>query len=179
MGCSLPGSSVHGIFQARVLEGGCHFLLQGIFPTQGSNPGLLHCRQMLNPLNHHGSHILTKYPFKCLELVSAHSVMYLPPEMPHSWLTKIMILWWKCMLSHFSHVWFFATLWTLTCQAPLSKGFSRQEHWLKWVAISYSWGSYPRSRDWTYISAELAGRFFTTSATWEAQVHTILMLSLL
>ena len=28
---------------------GCHFLLQGIFPTQGSNPGLLHCRQMLLP----------------------------------------------------------------------------------------------------------------------------------
>ena len=28
---------------------GYHFLLQGIFPTQGSNPGLLHCRQMLLP----------------------------------------------------------------------------------------------------------------------------------
>ena len=26
---------------------GCHFLLQGIFPTQGLNPGLPHCRQML------------------------------------------------------------------------------------------------------------------------------------
>ena len=26
---------------------GCHFLLQGIFPTQGSNPRLLHCRQIL------------------------------------------------------------------------------------------------------------------------------------
>ena len=26
---------------------GCHFLLQGIFPTQGSNPGLLHCKQTL------------------------------------------------------------------------------------------------------------------------------------
>ena len=26
---------------------GCHFLLQGIFPTQGSNPGLPHCRQTL------------------------------------------------------------------------------------------------------------------------------------
>ena len=26
---------------------GCHFLLQGIFPTQGMNLGLLHCRQML------------------------------------------------------------------------------------------------------------------------------------
>ena len=32
---------------------GCHFLLQGIFLTQGSNPGLLHCRQTLYPLSHH------------------------------------------------------------------------------------------------------------------------------
>ena len=35
---------------------GCHFLLQGIFSTQGSNPGLLHCRQMLYLLLHQGSH---------------------------------------------------------------------------------------------------------------------------
>ena len=40
--CSPPGSSVHGILQARILEWGCHALLQGIFPTQGSNPHLLH-----------------------------------------------------------------------------------------------------------------------------------------
>ena len=33
----------------------CHFLLQGIFQTQGSNPGLLHCRQMLYHLSHQGS----------------------------------------------------------------------------------------------------------------------------
>ena len=33
---------------------GCHFLLQGIFPTQGSNLGLPHCRQMLYPLSHQG-----------------------------------------------------------------------------------------------------------------------------
>ena len=45
--CSPPGSSVHGILQARIQGVGCHFLLQGIFPTQGSNPGLLHCRQTL------------------------------------------------------------------------------------------------------------------------------------
>ena len=51
MGCSLPGFSVHGIFQARILEW-VAFLLQGIFPTQGSNPGLLHCRQMLYHLTH-------------------------------------------------------------------------------------------------------------------------------
>ena len=34
---------------------GCHFLLQGIFPTQGSNPGLPYCRQMLYCLSHPGS----------------------------------------------------------------------------------------------------------------------------
>ena len=33
----------------------CHFLLQGIFLTQGSNPGLLHCRQTLYRLSHQGS----------------------------------------------------------------------------------------------------------------------------
>ena len=33
---------------------GYHFLLQGIFPTQGSNPGLLHCRQTLYCLSHQG-----------------------------------------------------------------------------------------------------------------------------
>ena len=40
--------------KARV---GCHSLLQGIFLTQGSNPGLLHCRQVLYRLSHHGSPI--------------------------------------------------------------------------------------------------------------------------
>ena len=34
---------------------GCHALLHGIFPTQGSNPGLLHCRQILYHLSHQGS----------------------------------------------------------------------------------------------------------------------------
>ena len=33
----------------------CHFLLQGIFPTQGLNLGLLHCRQTLYHLSHQGS----------------------------------------------------------------------------------------------------------------------------
>ena len=34
---------------------GCHFLLQEIFSTQGSNPGLPHCRQMLYHMSHQGS----------------------------------------------------------------------------------------------------------------------------
>ena len=34
-----------------------------------------------------------------------------------------------CMLSHFSHVWLFATPWTVALQSPLSMGFSSQEYW--------------------------------------------------
>ena len=45
--CSLPGSSVHGDSPGKNTGVGCHALLQGIFPTQGSNPGLPHCRWIL------------------------------------------------------------------------------------------------------------------------------------
>ena len=41
----------------------CHFLLQRIFLTQGSNPGLLHCRQMLYHLSHQGSPKPTIYMY--------------------------------------------------------------------------------------------------------------------
>ena len=47
--CDSPGTNT------RV---GCHSLLQGIFLTQGSNPDLLHCRQILYGLNHQGSPII-------------------------------------------------------------------------------------------------------------------------
>ena len=52
--CSPPGSSVHGIFQARK-EVGSHSLLQGIFPTQRSNFCLLHYRWITYPLSYQGS----------------------------------------------------------------------------------------------------------------------------
>ena len=45
MDCSPPGSSVHGDSAGKNTGVGCHALFQGIFPTQGSSPGLLHCRQ--------------------------------------------------------------------------------------------------------------------------------------
>ena len=48
-----PGSSVHGIAQARILEVGCHFLLQEIVLTQGLSLGLLQGRQALYQLSHH------------------------------------------------------------------------------------------------------------------------------
>ena len=52
---SLPGSAVHRIFQARILEWAAISFSRGIFPTQGLNPGLLHCRQTLYRLSHQGS----------------------------------------------------------------------------------------------------------------------------
>ena len=41
MACSPPGSSVHGILQASILGWVAVYFIQGIFPTQGSNLGLL------------------------------------------------------------------------------------------------------------------------------------------
>ena len=55
MDCSLPGSSVHGDSPGKNIGGGNHSLLHGIFPTPGSNPGLLHCRQIVYHLSHQGS----------------------------------------------------------------------------------------------------------------------------
>ena len=51
MNCSPPGSSVHGDSPGKKAGVGCHALLQGTFPTQGSTPGLLHCRQILYHLS--------------------------------------------------------------------------------------------------------------------------------
>ena len=63
------------------------------------------------------------------------------------------------MLSHFSHVWLLATLWTVARQAPLSLGFSRQECW--------SGFPFPSPGDLPDPGIEptfpaLAGRFFPT-----------------
>ena len=64
--CSVVSDSLqpHGLQPTRLLSPwdipgkntgvGCHFLLQRIFPTQGSNPGLPHCRQMLYCLSYQG-----------------------------------------------------------------------------------------------------------------------------
>ena len=77
-----------------------------------------------------------------------------------------------CMLSHFSRVRLFATLWTVTHQAPLSMGFSRQEYWSGLPCPPP--GDLPDTSDpgtepMSLMSPALAGGFFTTSATWEAQ----------
>ena len=55
MDCSPPGSSVLGDPPGKNTGVGCHALRHGIFLTQGSNPGLPHCRLILYHLSHQGS----------------------------------------------------------------------------------------------------------------------------
>ena len=52
MDCSITRLLCPWDFPGKSTGVGCHFLLQGIFPTQGSNPGLSHCRQTLYHLSH-------------------------------------------------------------------------------------------------------------------------------
>ena len=55
MDCRLPDTSVLGDSPGKITGVGCHALLHGTFPTQGLNPSLLHCRQILYQLNYQGS----------------------------------------------------------------------------------------------------------------------------
>ena len=98
--CDPKDYTVHGILQAGILELGSLSFLQGIFLTQGLNPGLPHCRRMLYQLSHQGS----------------------PPTF------FVSALYLLCTQS-LSRVWLFATPWTAARQAPLCMGFSRQEYW--------------------------------------------------
>ena len=88
---------------------------------------------------------------------------YLPPETPRKPLVRSAC----CVLSCFSHVWLFATLWTTACQAPLSMGFSRQEYWSE-LPFSPS-RNLPNQgiKPVSLMSPELTGKLFTKSH-WEA-----------
>ena len=72
-----------------------------------------------------------------------------------------------CLLSHFSHVWLFVTLWTIVYQAPLSMGFARQEYWSGLLCPPSGDLPDPGIKSPCLTSPALAGRFFTTSATWD------------
>ena len=123
-------------------------LLQGIILTQGLNPGLLHCRQILYHLSHKGSPFpnpLSGY------LISAgcseNNKTHFPPlrllwaqaevggEIGDSkfWIWRCSKMPWKAKkgkvkVKSLSRVQLFAIPWTVTYQAPPSMGFSRQEH---------------------------------------------------
>ena len=149
----------HGLYPTRLLGPwdlpgkhtgvGCHFLLEGIFPTQGSNPGFPHYRQTLYRLSHRevqdwkGKHKVTLCVCVCVCV---------------------------CVWSRFSGVWLLI-LWTVAHQDPLSRGFSRQEYWSGLPLPPPGNLSNPGIEPLSLMSPALAGKFFTTSTTWEAQSY--------
>ena len=90
--------------------------------------------------------------------------------------TNVFKLWWihsfACVLSHFSHVQFFATQWTVICQVPLSTGFFRQEQWSGWPFPPPGDLPNPDIKPASLMFPALAGRFFTTSASWKVGIHS-------
>ena len=140
-----------------------------IFPTQGSNPGLLHCRQLLYQLSHQGSPRILKwvaYPFSSRSSrprnrtgVSCTAGVFF---------TKYGYYKYVCVLSRLvvsdslrPH-----GLWPTRLFCPC--GFSRQEY-LSGLPCP-PLGDLPNSGIET-ASLALAGGFFTTSTTWEAQEY--------
>ena len=73
-----------------------------------------------------------------------------------------------CVLSCFSHVWLFATPWTVAPQAPPSMEFSRQEYWSGLPCSPSGELPDPGIEPRLLCLPALAGKFFTTIATWEA-----------
>ena len=68
----------------------------------------------------------------------------------------------ECMLSHFNHVQFFATPWTVTHQTPLSMGFSRQEYWSGLPRLPPGDLPDPGIEPDYFTSLAFIGRVFTT-----------------
>ena len=98
-------------------------LLQGIFPTQGLNPGLLHCRWILYQLSHKGSPRVLEwiaYPFSSGSSrprnrtgVSCIAGGFFTNELSRK-------PWTMSSVQSFSRVWLFETPWIAACQASLS-----------------------------------------------------------
>ena len=74
-----------------------------------------------------------------------------------------------CMLNCFSYVQLFAALWTVTRQAPLPMGFSRQEYQSGLPCPSPGDFPDPEVEPMSLMSPALSSRFFTTSTTWKVQ----------
>ena len=85
-----------------------------------------------------------------------HSLLLCRQVLYH-WATWGTLIYSCAMLSHFSHIWLFVTLWTVAHQAPLSMGFSRQEYWSGLLCPAP--GDIPRIKPVSLSSPALAGRW--------------------
>ena len=122
-------------------------LLRGIFATQGSNTGLLHCRQILYQLSYLGSPRITKSPslsrnyacllsivllvnrvelaFQCIEQIKKFEID-ITIDLSLNGIRPLLLL---LLLSRFSRVRLLATPWTAAHQTSPPMGFCRQEYW--------------------------------------------------
>ena len=74
-----------------------------------------------------------------------------------------------CCAKLLSHVWLYATLWSVACQAPPSMGLSRQQYWGGLLCSPSGDLPNPWIAPASLMSPALTGGFFTTSTTWDAQ----------
>ena len=86
------------------------------------------------------------------------------------WVNKLK-LWSAWVLSCFSHVQLFATLWTVAPQGLLSMRFSRREYWRGLLFPPPGDLPDPGIQPTSLISPALTGGFFITSTNWEVHIH--------
>ena len=138
-------------------------LLQGIFLIHGLNAGLPNCRQILHQLSHKRSLRILEwvaYPFSRCIFPTQESIRGL--------------LHCKQILYQLSYqrspVQLFATLWTIPTRLLYPWGFSRQEYGGELPCPPPGDLPDPGIKFVSLTSPALAGRSFTTSTTWEAQI---------
>ena len=149
MDCSPPGSFIHGVLQARILE------WVAIPFSRGSS-----WPRDQTWVSHTAGRFFTIWHFVLLLLLSHFSRLRLcatpiegsPSGSPIPGILQARTLdwvaisfsnaWkWKVKVKSFSHVQLFATPWTAAYQAPPSMGFSRQEYWSGVPLPSPYWSS--------------------------------------
>ena len=131
MGCSLPGSSVHGDSPGKTTGVGCHAHLQGIFPIQGSNPGLLHCRRILYHLSHQGSpEPMNKLMLFIFKEKKRASIFYTNSLSIHRQPSAKISLWnHHCLFTNFP----FSTLSTSIWLPAPSELWTYPHRWQRWI----------------------------------------------
>ena len=145
---SPPGSPVPGILQARTLE----WVLTGYFKSL-----LLWVLRKQPGTEHHTLAVSDCHCGPLAQLLNTQVFVFLL-------MLFFFICACACMLSRFSHVPLSATLWVVARQAPLSKGFSRQEYWRGLLYSPPEGLPNPGIEPESLMSpAALAGGFFTTA----------------
>ena len=109
---SPPGSAVHRILQARILEGVAIFFSNACMHAKS----LQLCSTLCNPIE--GSPQGSPIP----ETLHARTLEWVAISFSNAWK-------WKVKVKSLSRVWLLTTPWTAAYQAPQSMGFSRQECW--------------------------------------------------